>query len=240
MSKISVVVTAYNEEGRIENLFRLVNQLGSLIPSIDEFVIVDNGSADSTLSEIQQWINTFPDLNTRLIILENNCGYGEGLKTGILNSRYKTVMLIPADGKYQSRDISNIVVEYQELDNEYIMLKGFRTRRNDPIQIQILSRLLTNLSNSLYKTNLSDVNGQPKIFNKELIEHKIQILSSNACFDATLCALWHGLGGIFCEREVSFQQNNQPSWRGKPWKLSFRMAFELIRFRSVLLKSGLR
>ena len=65
-------MTAYNEEGRIEDLFRLVNQLGSLIPLIDEFVIVDNGSADSTLSEIQHWINTFPDLNTRLIILENN------------------------------------------------------------------------------------------------------------------------------------------------------------------------
>ena len=240
MSKISVVVTAYNEEGRIEDLFRLVNQLSSSIPSIDEFVIVDNGSADSTLSEIQHWINIFPELNTRLIILEKNCGYGGGLKTGILHSRYKTVMLLPADGKYQSRDISNIVVEYQELDNEYIMLKGIRTKRNDPTQIQILSRLLTYLSNSLFKTSLSDVNGQPKIFNKELIEHKIQILSSNACFDATLCALWKKLGGKFCEREVSFRQNNQPSWRGKPLKLSFRMAFELIRFRRILLKSGLR
>lgn len=233
-------MTAYNEEGRIEDLFRLVNQLGSLIPSIGEFVIVNNGSTDSTLSEIQHWMNIVPDLNTRLIILEKNRGYGGGLKTGILHSRYKNVMLLPADGKYQLRDISNIIVEYQKIDNEDIMLKGFRTRRNDPIQIQILSRILTNLSNLLYKTNLSDVNGQPKIFNKELIEHKIQILSSNACFDATLCALWHKLGGTFCETEVSFQQNNQPSWRGKPLELSFRMAFELIRFRSVLLKSCLR
>jgi glycosyltransferase involved in cell wall biosynthesis len=240
LGKISVVVTAYNEEGRIEDLFRLVNQLSSSIPSIAEFVIVNNGSTDSTLSEIQHWINIFPELNTKLIILEKNCGYGGGLRTGILYSGYETVMLLPADGKYQLRDISNIVVEYQELDKEYIMLKGIRTKRNDPIQIQFLSRLLTNLSNSLFKTSLSDVNGQPKIFNKELIEHKIQILSSNACFDATLCALWHRLGGIFCEREVSFQQNNQPSWRGKPLKLSFLMAFELIRFRSVLLKSGLR
>lgn len=233
-------MTAYNEEGRIEDLFRLVNQLSSSIPSIDEFVIVNNGSADSTLSEIQHWINIFPELNTRLIILEKNCGYGGGLKTGILYSRYETVMLLPADGKYQLRDISNIVVAYQEQDNIDIMLKGIRTRRNDPTQIQILSRLLTRLSNSLFKTKLSDVNGQPKIFNKELIEHRIQILSSNACFDATLCALWHRLGGIFCEREVSFQQNNQPSWRGKPLKLSFRMAFDLIRFKGVLLKSGQR
>lgn len=233
-------MTAYNEEGRIEDLFRLVNQLSSSIPSIDEFVIVNNGSTDSTLSEIQHWINIFPELNTRLIILEKNCGYGGGLKTGILYSRYETVMLLPADGKYQLRDISNIVVAYQEQDNIDIMLKGIRTRRNDPTQIQILSRLLTCLSNSLFKTKLSDVNGQPKIFNKELIEHRIQILSSNACFDATLCALWHRLGGIFCEREVSFQQNNQPSWRGKPLKLSFRMAFDLIRFKGVLLKSGQR
>jgi len=176
------VVTAYNEEGRIEDLFRLVNQLSSSIPSIDEFVIVNNGSTDSTLSEIQHWINIFPKLNTSLIMLEKNCGYGGGLKTGILYSQYETVMLLPADGKYQLRDISNIVVKYQELDNEYIMLKGIRTKRNDPTQIQILSRLLTYLSNSLFKTSLSDVNGQPKIFNKELIEHKIQILSSNACF----------------------------------------------------------
>ena len=233
-------MTAYNEEGRIEDLFSLVNQLSSLIPLIDEFVIVDNGSADSTLAEIQYWMNNFPNLNTRLIILENNCGYGGGLKNGILYSRNETVLLLPADGKYQLRDISNIVVEYQDMDNEDIMLKGIRTKRNDPIQIQILSRLLTNLCNSLYKTNLSDVNGQPKIFNKEFIEQKIQILSSNTCFDATLCAIWHKLGGTFCETEVSFQQNNQPSWKGKLLKLSFRMAFELIRFRSVFLKSGLR
>lgn len=233
-------MTAYNEEVRIENLFRLVHQLDLLIPLIDEFVIVDNGSTDSTLSEIQHWINIFPNLNTRLISLEINCGYGGGFKTGILSSRNKTVMLLPADGKYNLRDISNTLVAFQEQDNIDIMLKGIRTRRNDPTQIQILSRLLTYLSNSLFNTKLSDVNGQPKIFNKELIEHKIQILSSNACFDATLCALWKNLGGKFCESEVSFRQNNQPSWKGKPLKLSFRMALELIRFRRVLLKTGQR
>ena len=238
MNKISVVVTAYNEEGRIEDLFRLVNQLGSLIPSIDEFVIVNNGSTDSTLSEIQHWINIFPDLNTRLIILEKNCGYGGGLKTGILISRYETVMLLPADGKYKSEDIHKVVAEYQTVNDIKLLVKGIRIQRNDPLKIQFLSQGLTFLCNVLFRTNLKDTNGLPKIFHKGLILNDVKELSSSGCFDATLCASWNKQNGKFKEIEVFFLQNNKASWQGKSVTfVALRIIIELCQFKLSRLRN---
>ena len=87
MIKISCIVPAYNEGDRIGNV------LGALKghPLIDELIVVDDGSEDSTLNEVKK----FDDI--RLIVHEKNRGKSAAIHTGVMASRGEHIMFIDSD-----------------------------------------------------------------------------------------------------------------------------------------------
>lgn len=69
---ISVAVATYNGEKYIEKQLKSIcNQTRIL----DEIVIVDDGSKDSTVAIVQDYISKYPECNIRLFINETNMGY---------------------------------------------------------------------------------------------------------------------------------------------------------------------
>jgi hypothetical protein len=111
------------------------------------------------------------------------------------------------------------------------MVKGRRNLRNDPLTVQFLSIMLTFLCRLLFSTKVKDINGLPKIFNKKIIGEKLLNLSTNSCFDATLCDVWQKSGGKFLEINVSFIQNKKASWKGRRIKVSIAMIFTLLKYK---------
>ena len=71
--KLSVVVPVFNEE---KNIASLLNRIKNNITSQDEIIVVDDGSTDNTLSEIQ-------NLDCKLIVHKKNKGKGQSLIDGI-------------------------------------------------------------------------------------------------------------------------------------------------------------
>ncbi|HRZ22253.1 MAG TPA: glycosyltransferase, partial [Bacteroidales bacterium] len=66
MSKISVVVTVYNEE---DNILPLVEQITAALQGMDyEVIYVDDGSRDRTAEVIR----TIPDPRIHLIVFKKN------------------------------------------------------------------------------------------------------------------------------------------------------------------------
>ena len=51
MSSLSIIIPCFNEEGNVEPLFKRIKSLLFVDSSI-EFIIVDNGSTDSTNKKI--------------------------------------------------------------------------------------------------------------------------------------------------------------------------------------------
>jgi len=86
MRKISVVVPAYNEAGRIGAVLRPV--LGSSL--VDEVIVVDDGSDDGTSAEA----NAFP---VRTISLLANGGKAAALDAGVSEARNDTLLFLDAD-----------------------------------------------------------------------------------------------------------------------------------------------
>jgi glycosyltransferase involved in cell wall biosynthesis len=84
--RISVVVPAYNEAGRIGAVLRPV--LGSTM--VDEVIVVDDGSDDGTLDEAK----AFP---VRTIRLDENGGKAAALEAGVLEARNDTFLFLDAD-----------------------------------------------------------------------------------------------------------------------------------------------
>ena len=231
MSNLSVVIPVYNEENNINSLFDFVSQLSLKKSIINELVLVENGSTDDTRKQIKKLSSRTKGLNLIRTYVEDNQEYGGGVKIGVQQSKNDAVMILPADAKYSINDVIKVVTAYENSSNINLMVKGRRNLRNDPLTVQILSFMLTFLCRILFSTKVKDVNGLPKIFNKKVIGENILNLSTNSCFDATLCDVWQKSGGKFLEVNVSFTQNKKASWKGKRVKVSIAMFLTLLKYK---------
>ncbi len=83
---ISVVVPAYNESDRIGETLHAIKQLNS----VDEIVVVDDGSADNTYDIAREWADV-------LIRREHNHGKGPALDLGWRKSKGDVIVFLDAD-----------------------------------------------------------------------------------------------------------------------------------------------
>ncbi len=231
MSNLSVVIPVYNEDNNINKLFNFVKQLSLKKSIINELVLVENGSTDDTRMKIKNLSSGTKELDLIKIYVEINQEYGGGVKIGVQQSKNDAVMILPADGKYSINDVIKVITAYENSSDITLMVKGRRNLRNDPLTVQFLSIMLTFLCRLLFSTKVKDINGLPKIFNKKIIGEKLLNLSTNSCFDATLCDVWQKSGGKFLEISVSFIQNKKASWKGRRIKVSIAMVFTLLKYK---------
>ena len=228
---VTVVVPAYNEEGSIHELLGLIENLSAKSNLQVSLTFIENGSLDSTQESIEKELRLYPDLDAQVVLLNSNIGYGGAMKLGVEKAQSENVLLIPADGKYSLEDILAVCAEYFSKKDLRLMVKGERVIRNDPRSVQYLSKTLTWITNFLFRTSLRDVNGLPKILNRNLISDQLAFLPNDACFDVGLVALWRKNGGITSEIPVLFTQKNltNTSWAGKRLKVSSRMLAGIFR-----------
>ena len=68
MSKtLSILVPAYNEENTIVELLEVLLNLDLKHSINKEVIVVDDGSSDNTVNLIEQFIQSYPSFNIRLI-----------------------------------------------------------------------------------------------------------------------------------------------------------------------------
>jgi glycosyltransferase involved in cell wall biosynthesis len=84
--KISAIIPAYNEEGRISRVLEAVTSS----PLLDEIVVVDDGSTDKTYEEAKSFL-------VKVIKREKNGGKGAALKTGLQNTKADIYVFLDAD-----------------------------------------------------------------------------------------------------------------------------------------------
>lgn len=87
MIRVSCIIPTYNEELRIENVLRVVYDH----PSIDEVIVVDDGSKDKTVDVVSKF------KNVRLIVHEINKGKSAAINTGFKASQGEFVFFLDAD-----------------------------------------------------------------------------------------------------------------------------------------------
>ncbi|MFZ2555910.1 MAG: glycosyltransferase [Minisyncoccia bacterium] len=110
MPHLSIVIPAYNEEKR------LPRTLARTIPFLREkgfafeFVIVDDGSKDTTLEVVRELSQTYPEI--RLISDGINRGRGAAVKKGIAEARGDLILETDADGSVADEAIARFVAKF--------------------------------------------------------------------------------------------------------------------------------
>jgi glycosyltransferase involved in cell wall biosynthesis len=93
--RLSIVIPAYNECARIEaTLARVLDCVESRHWDA-EILLVDDGSSDTTVAIVQQWMSRYPRLH--LIKNAGNRGKGYSVRNGLLQAAGDIVMFTDAD-----------------------------------------------------------------------------------------------------------------------------------------------
>lgn len=118
--KLSVVIPVMNEE---DNIKPLIEQVDIALRDIDyELILVDDGSSDKTIENIEQYAL----LNTKLLIFNRNYGQTTAMAAGIDEAQGE--LIVTLDGDLQN-DPSDIPMMMEILEGEdYDVVAGIRAK----------------------------------------------------------------------------------------------------------------
>jgi glycosyltransferase involved in cell wall biosynthesis len=163
--ELSIVLPCYNEADNLPPLIERYAQVWQDLPA--ELILVDNGSTDRTAEVLARELPTRPFART--VGVEKNRGYGHGIMTGLRAARGRFLAFSHADQQCKPDDI---FAAYHALRSsprpERAVVKGRRARRS--LQAELVTASMGLLASAVLVMPLWDVNAQPKVFPRALLE----------------------------------------------------------------------
>ena len=157
--RFSIVVPCFNESRGLKLLIEEASDIAD--SSGGEFIFVDNGSTDSTLEILQQ----IQSSNIRWVSTPNNLGYGGGILLGIKYCNSDIIGWTHADLQTPLQDTINAV---GEIEKGFEFVKGRRTNRRFSDGLFTLG--MSVYESIVFRRFLLDINAQPTVFRKSLVE----------------------------------------------------------------------
>lgn len=157
----TLIIPAFNEENKI---FSTIDGVKNLV---DRIILVDNCSNDETIVNAERH---------EIIILKHkvNIGKSNSMKTGCelaLNLGTDLIAFMDADGQHHPDDLKNIIntIKSKNLD----MVVGSRNYLKMPITRSIGTKMLSLITNILYKVEIKDIQSGLRVFKSKIFSKLI-------------------------------------------------------------------
>ena len=167
----SVVIPAYNEEGRIgATLERILAYFAERPECRVEVLVVDDGSTDGTANLTESWQER--SRHVRLFSHDRNMGKGWAVRTGMLAAEGEYVLFMDADG---STDIAEIEKLSQALDGGADIaigsrdLAGSEIRKHQPVVRETMGKAFSFIARVLAVPEIADTTCGFKLFRKHVV-----------------------------------------------------------------------
>lgn len=232
---ISVVIAAYNEEGRIgESLLRIARYFQETGRG-HEIIVVDDGSRDNTGRIVSDLSAEIPNL--RLIRYETNMGKGFALRTGVLASRGDHVLLSDADLSTPIEELTGLLrlLTHGKCDIAIgsRALAMSRIIRKQPWWRRGMGKIFNRIVRFAVLDEFRDTQCGFKLFPADLARELFGVARVNRfAFDVEILALARKKG--YRVAEIPVRWKNAPGSKVNPLTDSMRMLFDLCRIRLML------
>lgn len=211
MKKVSIIVPCFNEEENIYPFFELcLNTLSNNF--IYEFIFVNDGSKDNTLSQIESLVNKYPEQNIKGINFSRNYGKESAIFAGIKNSTGDYLSLIDADLQQHPKYI-NEMTKVLENNNDIDMVACYQDNRKESKLLtgfkSMFYYLINKISDTKFVKNASDFRTFKRIVADSIIELNEYHRFSKGIFS------WVGFNVHYMPYEVQKRAHGDTSWSFK-------------------------
>ncbi len=166
MSKVTIVIPVFNEEGNVISIIEELKKVFNTLPEIEfEIIFVDDGSTDKTLPIIQDF--TYENPKIFYISFSKNFGKDNALLAGFRYSKSDAVITMDADLQHPPSLITELINGWRQ---GYDVVYAYRKEENH------YARFLTRISSKLFYSTVnafSDVKMENGISDFKLIDKKV-------------------------------------------------------------------
>lgn len=162
---VSFILPCLNEESQLEEVIKSIQSLSHHFLEF-EIILADNGSTDSSVEIAKK-------LGVRIVHVQEK-GYGNALRSGIIQARFDTICFGDADQTYCFSDSLDLLKKLIEEDCSLVVgdrLKGRMERGAMPLMHQYFGTpFISFLVNKLFVKNqesINDINCGLRVFKKE-------------------------------------------------------------------------
>ena len=233
ISKLSIIVPAYNEAKTIHLILDKIKQVELLGGITKEIIIVNDCSTDTTEDSIKQYIESNLSLNIRYLKHEINQGKGAAIHTGIKHASGEYLIIQDADLEYNPEEY-NILLK-PVIDGYADVVYGSRFMGGKPHRIlffwhSIGNKFLTFLSNMLTNLNLTDMETCYKLFNTTLVQG-FALQEKRFGFEPEVTARISRVPNIrIYEVGISYYGRTYAEGKKINWKDGFRAIYCIVKY----------
>ena len=175
--KISVVVACYNEEEALPYFYKEIKKIEKEMDYVDfEYIFVDDGSTDKTLSIIKDLSNK--DKKVKYLSFSRNFGKEAGMYAGLKYSTGDYVTLMDAD----LQDPPSLLPEmYKYIKEDGYDQVGTRrsNRKGEPVIRSFFARMFYKIINKMSKVEMVDGARDYRLMTRQVVDAILSLCEYN-------------------------------------------------------------
>ncbi|MDA7803332.1 glycosyltransferase family 2 protein [Crocinitomix sp.] len=234
ITKLSVLIPAYNEENTIIQLLNKVIEVELIHAIKKEIVIVNDGSTDATLEKVEAYLAANPSLDIKLFNQDKNRGKGAAINRAIQECTGDYLVIQDADLEYDPHEF-NLLLKPVFIDDADAVY-GSRFIGANPHRILFFwhskgNKFLTGLSNMMTNLNLTDMETCYKLI-RSSIAKEITIKEKRFGIEPEITAKLAKKKPIrIYEVGISYYGRGYEEGKKIGWKDGFRAIYCIFKYR---------
>lgn len=210
---ISIVVPCFNEEESIPLFYMEMNRVHLKLPSNFEFVFVDDGSTDNTLTILRRLAEENPQ-EIHYISFSRNFGKEAALYAGLKKCTGDYVAVMDVD----LQDPPELLLRmYEDIQSPNIDCVGSRrtTRTGEPKIRSFFANLFYKIINHIGQTEMVDGARDFRLMKRQMVDSILEVTEYNRFSKGIFT--WVGYNTVYLEYENKERIAGETSWNF--WKL---------------------
>ena len=198
-TNISFVLPMYNEERGIENTISRIIGMAEKLGCDYEIVVADDASCDKSAGVVERIAKNNPRI--KLVSLSKNTKFGGALRAGLLKATKETIVYTDSDLPVDFKDIEGALAL---LDGVHCVTGSSKVEKGESLKRVIISKVYNFIIQSLFHTNIKDINSGLKIYKREIFR-EMKLFSNSPFIDVEIFANMIKKGFVIKQYPVIFK-----------------------------------